>query len=173
MNYPDTLLEIVAKAAKQHRDDIGAAVSCAEKAWLKSPEHGEWVAEMIRGQLRSMIHDVRHHENVAVRNELGVYGQRAKVTLGTGAVERVARNCLVAYSICGVALGQITGKQLVIFARTEQEKADGSAFNARLCRRLAEVVPADKAVGEVLSVKKAESIMREVSGKRGRKPAAA
>lgn len=172
MDYPSTLLDIVKKATAQHRDDINAAVDCAEKAFNKLAERDDIIATMIRGELRSLIHNVRHAENVAVRTELGVYGQKAKVSLGTGAVERVARNCLVAYSICGVALGQITGKQLVAFAKSEQEKAEGSAFNARLCRRLAEVVPADKAVGEVLSVKKAEAIMRECAGKRKKTVAA-
>lgn len=172
MDYPEALRVIIRKAAEQHRGDVTAAVAAAEKAWRKAPEFAEYVDAMIRGELRSLIHDVRHQENVGVRRDLGFYGQPAKVTLGTGAVERVARNCLVAYSICGVALGQITGKQLLSFAKTEQEKADGSAFNARLCRRLSEIVPADKAVGEVLTVKKAESIMREVGGKRKKQVAA-
>lgn len=166
MDYPSSLIGIVRRAATEHRDDIDQAVDCAEEAWLNVPEHAEWVKAMVRAELRHLIHDVRHRENVAIRHELGYYGGPAKVANATGAVERVARNCLIDYSIGGIALGKITGKLLKSLAKSEQEKSDGYAYNARLCVRLATLVPDDKTVAECLSVKQADTIMKEVAGVR-------
>lgn len=170
MDYPEWMTAIVSKAAAQHRNSIDAAVACAEKACRKHDEFREWIDEMVRGQLRSMIHDSRHVTNVAVRREAGAYGEPAKVAAVNESVSRVLRNVLLDYSICNVQLGQITGKQLLAFAEIEQAKADGSAFNARLCRKLAEKVPEDKSVGSVLTARKVQQIMRDL-GKSKRRAA--
>lgn len=163
MDYPSSLLGIVRNAATKHKDDIDEAVACAERAWNDDPERAEWIDQMVRGELRSLIHSFRHQSNVEIRKAAGVYGQPAKVTLETGAVARVASNVLLEYTICGVVLGRITGKQLKVFAKTEQEKADGSAFNARLCNRLIEIVPEEKTVAECVTAKKAKSLIEEVA----------
>lgn len=85
MEYPESLRAIVRKAVEQH-DDVDKAVDCAEKAWLASEDYSEFVSAMVRGELRSLIHDVRHRQNVAIRTAAGVYGQQAKVSLATGAL---------------------------------------------------------------------------------------
>jgi hypothetical protein len=163
MDYPSSLLGIVRKAAIKHRDSVDQAVVCAEREWRKSPEHEQWIDQMVRGELRSLIHNVRHETNVQIRKEAGAYGQPAKTTLGTGAVARVASDVLLNYSICGVTLGMITGEQLRSFAKSEQEKADGCEFNAILCDRLAEMVPAEKCVSDCVTAKKAKAIIAEIT----------
>lgn len=169
--YPQSLLNIVRRAAAKHRDDIDKAVDVADREWGKSDERAEWIDSMIRRELRTMIHEIRHQSNVSIRRESGAYGQPAKVSLATGAVARVATDVLRTYSICGVTLALITGKQLREFAKIEHDKAEGSAFNARLCERLTAFVTDDKTVGECLTAKKVTAIMKSCGATQRRKSA--
>lgn len=161
MNYPESLTAIVQHAASEHRDNIDQAVDCAAKAWRATEERAEWLEQMELGQLRNLIHDARHQTNVAIRREAGAYAGPAKVGLSTGAANRVAQSILDGYVICGRVLGDILGKELVPFAKIELERAEGYQFNARLCRKLAAVVPDDKTVRQVLSESKIRKLMRE------------
>lgn len=163
--YPQQLLAIVREEALKHIQDIDRAVDEALKRWKKSTDYVNWIDAMIRDAMRGLVHGVRHEQNTEIRREAGVYGQPAKVSMSTGAVNRVAQSVLNTYVIGGMVLGQITGAQLKVFARSEQEKADGYAFNAKLCKRLADLVPDAATVAECVTASKVKKIMREVAPK--------
>lgn len=170
MEYPPSLRDIVSQAASQHRDDIDKAVDCAYAKWLDDPEREDFVESLERQAIREHIHFWRHRENVEMRREAGMYGGPAKVGLSTGAANRIAEQCwLETYVIGGRIVGGITGKELPAMAKSEREKADGADFNARLCMKLASMVPEEKAVRDVLTDAKFRKVMKELrTGRRGK-----
>lgn len=172
MEYAESLLEVVSKAASQHPDDIDKAVDCAAKAVRKLPEFPEWVDQLVNGQLRNMIHDARHSANTRLRRDAGEYGGPAKVGLSTGAVAEAARSVYMHYAIGGRSLGMILGSELVSLAAAEQEKAQGHQFNVRLCQKLVEIVPADKRVSDVLTEGKLKKLFSELEKGKGKRKAA-
>lgn len=164
--FDEALLAEVSKAARKHRDDIDHAVSCAEKAASKLPGWKDWIDDLVRGQIRNLIHGVRHQDNVTMRRDAGQYGGPAKVGLSTGAVNRIAGECWMNYFIGGRTLGQILGKELRGIAQGEREKAEGCTFNARLCEQLAAIVPEDKSVSDAVSEAQVKKIVKGLKGKR-------
>jgi hypothetical protein len=161
MDYPESLCEIVKQAASNHRDDIDLAVDCAFRGWKASEEFAEWTDAMVRGQLRNMIHDSRHTENTARLKLAGAFGGPAKVGV-SDSVSEIARLCYLHHSIAGRTLGSILGSELAGMAKGERERAAGCAFNANLCERLLDLVPADKRVDQVLSEAKVAKLFREL-----------
>jgi hypothetical protein len=170
---PEVLLEIVALAADQHRDNIDQAVDCAEKAWLSTEESPDFTAQLVRQAIRELIHNYRHQHNVAIRREAGVYGGPAKVVPSELTAGIAERSILDQYTIAGRVLGGIFGKELPALATSEREKAEGAAFNARLCERLATVVGDDQLVRDAISEREAWKLLRELRGgkavRKGRK----
>lgn len=165
--YPKELLEIVRREATKHVNNIDAAVDAAERRWKRSEDFPNWIEQMIRDHLRTMICDVRHSQNVTIRRQNGCYGQPAKVTLSTGAVNRVANNVLLSYAINGMSLGALTGKDLRELVESEKERAEGCEFNSRLCARLVPMVPEGKTVAQCIKPKEAARIFKELSMNRG------
>lgn len=161
-DYPDSLLSIIANAAEQHREDIDQAVECAEKAWLADESAPEFAAQLVRQALRELIHGYRHRMNVSLRKAAGEFGGPAKVVPGEVTSAIAERALLDSYTIAGRTLGSILGKELPSLQKTEQEKSDGAAFNARLCERLAAIVPEDKTVREVVTERQAWKLLREL-----------
>lgn len=168
---PDSLLEIVKEAATGHPGDPEGATEWAWKQWRKDGAFQEWLEFLAKSAIRSKINDATHSTLSAMRKAAGVYGGRAKVSIASEAVNRVESMLyLDFYQINNNVLGDIHGKALTGLAKTEQAKADGSAFNARLCTRLADIVPADKKVRECVSEARVRKLFKEL-GKKTTKPA--
>jgi hypothetical protein len=171
MDYPASLSTVISKAAAQHPQDIDKAVTCAAKAARKLPDFSEWVDQLVNSQLRNMIHDARHSHNTRLRREAGDFGGPAKVGLSTGAANEVAKSVYMSYAIGGTVLGAVLGSELKAIAASEHEKAQGHAFNVRLCSRLAAMVPDDKRVSEALTEGKLKRLFVELQKSKGGKAA--
>lgn len=161
MEYPESLCAIIRSAAEKHRGDIDAAVNQAFGDWQESDEYADWVDEMVRGQIRNMIHDVRHADNVTIRRNAGDFGGPSKV--GVSAANQVIEKSLLdTYSINGRRLGDILGKELSAIANGERERATGCIVNARLLEALKPLVSDDKSVRQCVKDKKAWQILRTI-----------
>lgn len=166
VDAPEALLDMVKHAVSAHPDDIEDALNYLVNAWGRCPARRTWAEELETRALRSMIHDHRHSLMVQLRRAHGAYGQAAKVSLSTGAANRVAETMLLdSYSISGHVLGNILGDDLDGLARGEQEKAEGSLFNARLCSKLSSIVPKGKMVREFVSEKRLRKLFSDLGRK--------
>ena len=158
VDYPSNVLRICEAAVNRHASDIEKAVVEAEKKVRDLPEFPELVDKLIHTAIQEIIYDIRHHANVRMKQNMGSYGGRAKVTSGScPTVNRIAED-LYRYSIAGTILGLVTGKQLPEIADSEAAVGNGHLFNARLCRSLAKIVPEDKRVQDVVNQKKLKEI---------------
>lgn len=167
-DFPQSLRAIVREAAtRSNCDGIEAATDFAYRKWKKCDEYAEFVEAMVRGELRSLICDVRHQDNVNRRKVAGEYGGPAKVSLGSEA-NRAARESLLDYSINGRRLGSLFGKELDGLASAEEARGNGCYLNARFLRAIKPLVPAESRVEEKLSETKAKKLFREVSNTSGR-----
>lgn len=163
VDAPEELMELIKKAVAAHPDDVDDALEALLKTWARCPARKTWAEELEIRALRHMIHDLRHHQMVSMRRQYGAYGGEAKVSLSTGAAARVAEALLLdSYSIRGNTIGNILGDELDDLADAEHEQAEGSLFNERLCRKLKALVPAGKAVREVVSEKKLRKIFSDL-----------
>lgn len=161
MEYPDSLLAIIRSAAEAHRSSIDAAVNQAFSEWQATDEYADWVDEMVRGQIRSMIHGVRHADNVAIRRDAGEFGGPSKVS-ASSANQVIEKSLLDTYSINGRRLGDILGKELEPIANGERERATGCLVNARLLEALKPLVSDDKSVRDCVKDKRAWQILRTI-----------
>lgn len=162
MNYPESVLKLAAEMAEKYANDINQATAEAERAVRNMPEFGELVAVLVRSAVRGLIYQARHTANVRLRQEAGGYGAAAKVNLaGSEAVGRACESWLV-YCIGGTTLGMLKGADLKATAESERSIASGHLFNARLCEALAQIVPDDKQVIEVLTEKRLAGIVRRL-----------
>lgn len=155
-NELQSIQPIIVEAATKFKDDIDKAVSFAEQQVRALPEFNELVDVLVRQAIRHQISDARHAANVAIHRANGSYGGPSKVAVGE-AVARVAQRCLD-YSIGGRSLGSIFGKELIAISTSERAKAAGADFNARLCEELKKIVPAEKAVREVMTEKQMKTL---------------
>ena len=165
--YPEELQKIVREEALKHIDDIDAATNAAERRWKKSKDYADWIETMIRNELRNMICDVRHNSNVTIRRQNGAYGGPAKVSLSTGAVNRVAKSVLFTYCINGTSLGMLTGEMLKELIVSERERAEGCEFNSRLCSKLSPLVSDNKTVAQCVKPEVVDRLFKELSTVRG------
>lgn len=166
MDTPKALLDLCRKHAAKHPDEIENAVNAALREWQKSEERdAEWLDSLERLAVRELVYRFRHAMNVDIRKQRGDFSKPANVTCATGAANRVAQYVLDNYSIDGRSLGSILGGELAAIAKSESERAKGHTFNAKLCERLAKIVPQDKEVREVVSNTKAKAILAELQGK--------
>lgn len=160
MNYPDKVLQITAKMAAEYGDDIPAAVAAAVRTVRGLPGYRSMVDTLVQQCIKELIYQARHNANVAARREEGYYGQPGKVSGVTTTTEEVHRS-LYCYYIGGTMLGLVTGSELPVLAAKEELTASGHLFNARLCRKLATLVPDDKRVQDVVSEKKLRTLFRQ------------
>ena len=163
---PEQLLDMVRQAVQAHPNDIEDSLNYLVNVWGRCPARRTWAEELETRALRSMIHDCRHQLMVQMRRAHGAYGQAAKVGLSTGAANRIAEAMLLdSYSINGYILGNIPGEELESLARGEQAKAEGCAFNARLCSKLSSLVPKGKLVRDVVTEKKLRKLFQDLGQK--------
>lgn len=164
MNFPADCITIADKAITKHGDDITAAINLAETQIRKMKEFPELVDSLVRGAVQELVYQRRHVANTAARKAAGAYGQAAKVVTGASeAVQEVARS-LYGYYIAGRTLGSVLGSELEEIADSETAVAAGHSFNARLCRKLAQIVPVDKTVREAVSERKLKALFADVGG---------
>lgn len=155
--------DVIDRAVK--RGDIEKAIDWAVGAVKKAEDWPPTEQLLVRSFIQAKIEDSRHHVNVAHRRAAGVYGGPAKVVPGAE-VASVMRGLLDTYFLAGRCLGDIRGEDLGGLADSCSELAAGHQFNAELCRRLAERVPANKAVRQVLTNRQVKAIFESIP-KRG------
>lgn len=164
METPKSVLEIVAKAADKYPSDIPKALDVADKAVRKLPEFEELVSDLVRSAIQDLIYEHRHSVTRQIKRETGKYKVKPKVVVGKSKpVNEAALRSVYLMPIAGTVLGRVLGKDLLGIAKHEQDKANGSAVNARLCFRLDKLVPNTKYVDEVLSEKRLRTILQEVT----------
>lgn len=163
MDYPEEVLEAVRRAVANHPDDAQAAVDCADRDIRGLSCFEDLVSGMVRDAVQGLVYGERHQVNVRLRAAAGAYGGAAKVHGASAAVNRACES-YYAYSVAGRALGELTGADLPEAAAAEQARAEGHAFNARLCSELARLVPADRRVRDALTEKKLAALFRRLAG---------
>lgn len=149
---PENVLPLVEAAVKANPTDIEKAAHDAAKKIKKLPEFPEIMAQLFQNAVREIVYDVRHAMNVRTKRQAGYYGQEAKVNRVSDGVLR-SYESVYSYYIGGTVLGDIKGEALRGIAENERAIAVGHTFNAKLCEWLAEQVPEDKAVREVIPEK--------------------
>lgn len=134
---PDAMNRIVAEAAAKYPSDINKAVVEAERRIRRDVASDE-LKKLVRHSIQERIYDWRHDQN-----------ERFKAAgEGNGkATEAEVYN----YFIGGMVIGNVTGKMLSELAASEQEKANGHALNAAVCRKFAGVVPETKMLKRCVS----------------------
>lgn len=167
-DYPESLGKIIKEAAALHcPDDYDKATEWAWRQWSKQPESAEWMQSLAKDAIRGKIADAHHLTMVSMRKAAGEYDARPKVSAISHATAKVERQLwLDTYSIAGNRLGDILGAELPALAKAEQAKADGSAFNAKLCLRLSEVVENEKTVRDCVSESRIIHLVRELQPRR-------
>ena len=163
--YPSSLLGIIRSATDlSNAVGVDKATDKAYREWTAHEDYPEWISEMVRRELRTQIHECRHRDNTQRKRAAGEYGGPAKVTLGSGVVNRVARESLLEYSIAGRCLGDLYGKEIIDLAASEEKTAAGSLLNARLLRAIKPLVGDDERVRDAVSESKAKSLFKSVNG---------
>lgn len=161
--YPKSVIEAAMQAAEQCPENAVEATEIAARKIRKLPEFAELVNKFVYEAIRELIYDLRHSSNVKMRKANGEYFSN-----GGDASQAVneAYECYYQYRIGGTILKLLTGAKLKEIAASEAEKASGHLFNSRLCACLAEIVPEDKTVEQVVSKRKlkteAERIRKEM-----------
>lgn len=164
--FPETMVEIIERAARQHSEDITKGVECAKRDIQSLPEYHQLIDTLVTEAIRELIYDVRHRDNVKMRNESGAYSIEPKVQPGKSKDVQETFENLHRYFLAGQTLGEIMGEQLEGIAESEESKANGHLFNARLCRELSRLVPEGKRVKDVVSLKKLGMIFKKLKGDR-------
>ena len=154
------LFDLCRDAALANPESIETAVDAALVAAAELPEWGNCADALVRRAITEMVGTARHNANVAMRSQSGEYDTRAKVVAGEAAGKVYRSHYL--YLIAGKTLGQLTGAELLTTAEAEENRASGHIFNAKLCRKLAELTPDDKTVSESVSQRKMQSIWKSL-----------
>lgn len=140
--------DVIADAAKRHPGSVTKATDAAEAAIRGVKGFRDVLPDLVKHAVKERIYDLRHKENLEQRQ--------------SGFEEGSPYN----YFLAGTVLGRLRGDQLADLASDEDEAASGHAFNARICRELAKLVPDGKTVRQVVSEGQLQAIM---SGENGRK----
>jgi len=162
MTYPETFMAAAREAAAKHGGDIDQATAVAEAAIRSLPDFADWVNAFVTSAIRELVYDARHQMNVAMKRDTGYYGGPAKVKVGDSADIQKVYQSFYEYHIAGMQLGMLKGADLEGIAESEAARAEGHAFNARLCKKLREVVPDDKTVREAVPERKLREIFKKV-----------
>ena len=162
MNLPSHVIAIVSAAVERHHNDIPAAVNESEKRIRKLADFPELVDGLVRSAIQDAVYERRHTVNVANKRQAGQYGQPGKVKTGTSQSLGAVKRSVYQYYIAGRTLGTILGGELRDIAANEDATAAGYTFRAQLCRRLADIVPAEKTVREAVTEKKLRTLFREL-----------
>jgi hypothetical protein len=163
MNFPESFRKIITASEERHKTDISKAVAEAVKKIRALPEFSEWVDELVNSQVRGMIIDRRHRVNgfpIEPAGENNGHSKNGKPFTAhpkidlPDVVNSIARRINLNYRFGGKTLGTLMGEELAGLADREKQTGDTHYFHYRLLTRLAEIVPADKAVGDVVKNQK-------------------
>lgn len=159
-SFPESIKAVVEAAARKY-PEVGDAVAAAERAARKLPEFPGMVDALVRDAIRSLVHNVRHNDNVKRRRENREYDVLPKVK-GTSERVNAIHRSLYYHNIGGKILGMLTGAELYDVGFAERNRAIGSMFNYRLCMKLCDLVPEDKTVQDAVSERKLKAIFKEL-----------
>lgn len=165
MEFPEALNEIVRVIVTDNpRSPVEDQVKAAMLEWLECEERTQdWIDMLERHAVQQIVWDRRHTINTSEKRALGAFGGPSKVGLGEGEVVRIAGETLLeTLTICGVVLGDITGKQLHEFASAERNRAAGYLLNASFCEALQPLVGEEKTVRQCVKAKKVDAIWKRV-----------
>ncbi len=165
-SVPDSVLSIIAKATRRNPSDIYKAVEQAYRHVRELPEFDSLVESLVKQALRSLIHDSRHTMNTAMKCERGCYGGDAKVKAGASESANRLYLELYNYHVAGTVLGELLGGKLEGIADSEEAKANGHGFNAKLLRELNPMVPEGVRVRDAVKLTKLKLIFERL-GKEG------
>lgn len=175
MAMDERVLRVCQECAMAHIDDIELALT-AVKRKLKIPKLPGWIAALVENALREQIHFYRHRSNRALRKANGGYGGPGKVGASSAVddvAEMVWQQSVFNHTIAGWRFGAIEKVDLLVFAETEDAKADGCRFNAILCREAASLCAKKrgKTVEECLAEKQVEGLFKKIAKQLGREAA--
>jgi hypothetical protein len=162
MEIPSNVIAIARDAAEKHGDDIRAAVVEAEQRIRKLAEFADFENALITNAIQEMVYDARHRWSGQLKKSSGGYNTTQNVIPGKTESFAAVTRSLYTYCIGGQMLGSVLGASLTKIASSESAVAAGHVFNARLCRRLAGMVPEDKTVKQVVSERKLKAIFAEL-----------
>lgn len=169
------VLKACQECAMRHIDDIEAALASVKRQ-LKIPQLPSWIMELVSNALREQIHLARHASNRKLRQAHGGYGVPNKVGASSvleGVAESVYQKSVFSHTIGGWLLGDINKADLMAFAETEDKKAEGSMFNAALCRSCYQACAKRKGstVRECLKEREVEAMFKKIAKQLGREAA--
>ncbi len=157
---PESIREIISKAATKFRDDIKKAVKGAEEQIVKCEEFEEFKKLAVTRFVRELIHDSRSQQNGVLRAQLGHSGPSK-----SGLSEVTAQVAMISvfhHCIDGRSLGSILGTELACIRDACGERAKGELFNAGLVEALMPLVPADKRVDQAVTEAKLRKIYQTI-----------
>lgn len=156
----EEVVAVVRKAVAKHGDDVQVAVGEAIKLVRKLPSFETFVSELVDQQVRRMVYDERHSQNIrlraAVRSGGNVESQQ-KVNIAKSKTV-LAESRWFGLFIGGMTLGNIAGADLVPLAEKEESLASGHQFNALLLRKLSSKVPEGKTVREAIKASELDKL---------------
>lgn len=134
---PNAMNRIVAETAAKYPLDIEKAVIEAERR-IRQDVTSDELKKLVRHSIQERIYDWRHDQN-----------ERFKAASAGNGKSTTAE--VYNYFIGGMVIGNVTGKMLSELAASEQEKANGHALNAAVCRKFADIVPDNKMLKRCVS----------------------
>jgi len=157
------LAQAIARSEANAEDAIRMAIAAARA----DNDFGTYAVELAEQAVKGMVYDARHAHNVQLRKAASQHAAatRSGNTAAVQAVQAVCKSALRSYSIGGVSIALLTGRQLPGLIAAEEARADGHLFNARLMRRLQPLVGDDAPIGSVLSEEQFSLILIEESAK--------
>lgn len=161
--FPETVLDLVAKAVADHPADIEAATQAALRAIRRLPDYAELIDRLVYKSVRELVYDNRHVENVRAKRLTDFYAERGRRKVGPASPEmEEAYKSLYDYYIAGQTLGSLLGVQLAGIAASERRVAAGHEFNAALCEELDALVPDDRYVRDAVPEKRLRVIFQRL-----------
>ena len=162
MEFPHELMEIVNEEVRLHQDSVLVAIERAESRIRKMPNFKDWIESFIHQAIADLVYDCRSKYKHEQKKDAGRYvaapGVSAQPSKAVSGALQSAYDMLISKTV----LGNIYGKELPEIADGEAARADGHMFNARLCRRLIPMVPAEKMVREAGKEQKLRKIIYEI-----------
>jgi len=164
---PSEVRVIAAEEVEKHATPE-KAIAAVEKRVKALAQYQKLVAALVRLALADIVYDLRHEANVRSKRRNGAYGQAAKVKVGDSPAVLNVADSLYRMRIAGTLLGLLTRDELEWAAEVERAQSNGHLVNARLCEKLAPLVPSGKTVRQAVSEEKLRKLLaaaeKEIKG---------
>jgi hypothetical protein len=148
---PDEVLSAVKEAVAKCPENLDKSISEAERAVKSLPGFSSYSDGLVSQAIAGIVYQVRRSRTSSIKR-LAAKPEAVADRLSDG-VRRAFRSAYE-YFIAGRMLGNILGSELPDIALTERKKANGVLANVELLDRLADIVPENKTVKQVVSQKK-------------------